>query len=170
MFLQATQLIRATVSTLESGLFIGHVKRLIIHPDTGQVIACGIQPRGWLSQERFLTVNDILHIEAHALAIRDEDQLTTKEELVRVQDCLARKTPVLGQLAQTQAGKKLGRITDLLIEIETWLVVRYYLGGLFNERILTADRVHLMTPKAVIFLDDLANVTEPVQAETMAVS
>lgn len=170
MFLQASQLLHASVLILDSEERIGHIKRLIIQPDTGQLLAFGVQPASWFSREVFLSTQDVLHIEAHTVGIRGEDQLVPAQELIRVQESLERNIPVLGQAAITQAGKHLGRIDDLLVEIDTWMVMKYYIHHLLHEQILHADRVHLMTSKAIIFFDDLEGITEDARSESVAVS
>lgn len=153
MLLRASQLLQKFVLVEDLDGHVGTIERIIIDPQDGQVRAFGVKPPGLFVQEKYLSVIDILGLVREGFVIRDPDQITGLDELVRVADILKQKIPVLGQAAKTVGGQSLGRVEDLLIELDTWSVTKYYLRGLLDERIIAADQVHSMTRHAIIFLD-----------------
>ena len=61
--------------------------------------------------------------------------------------------PVMEVRAKTESGRSLGRISDLLIEAESGIIVRFYLKNLLSERIIPREYLVSITPKQIVFKD-----------------
>lgn len=168
MLVQASQLMGRMIGAMDIQATIGTTKRLIIDPATGQIIALGVQPNGWFRPEQFLVTRDIIDLEPGVIVIKQEDDLLPLTDLVRVADVVKQKLPILNQKARTESGQSLGVVDDLLIELESWRIAKYYLKRLMNERIIPASDVHSITRQAVIFFDRI-NEGEPLAPQVEAI-
>lgn len=153
MYLQASQIIGRFVLIEDADEHAGAIDRIIIDPADGLVRALGVRPPGLFTKEAYLATTDIMTVVREGVVIRDAEQVTDLDELIRVQEILKQKTPIIGQPAKTVGGQQLGRVDDLLVDLDLWMVTKYYLRALLDERILPADQVHSITKQAVIFLD-----------------
>lgn len=165
MYIQASQLIGHALVALESRQVIGRVERPIFDPTKGQLVALTIRSRGWFGKKQLLAASDILGVEPGFVLTRKLDDLVEPKELIRVQDIIKAKMPILGQQAVTESGQSLGQITDVLLDTDAWLIIKYYLHQLLSERILLAEDVQAITKKAVVFFDRV-NGPLPADAET----
>ncbi len=169
MFLQASQIIGRLILLQDEDGHLGTVERLVIDPADGRVRALGVRPTSWFAKEQFVSTNEIVGVEKEGFVIRDETQLTGLDELVRVAEILKQKIPIIGQPARTVSGQSLGTIDDVLIDINLWVVAKYYLRTLLDERILPSDQVESITKEAIIFLDQTmeptATAIQPTTAE-----
>ena len=60
---------------------------------------------------------------------------------------------VVGVTAKTQSGDTIGRVSDLIFDVDSGLIVRFYLCHLFREWIIPCEYLVAITPKALIFKD-----------------
>lgn len=83
---------------------------------------------------------------------------------------IARATgPVMGVVAKTEAGHRLGRISDLYLETESGLIVRFYVRNFLQDRLIPRQFLVAITPKEIIFKDVVETpVFDTVAAEAAA--
>lgn len=60
---------------------------------------------------------------------------------------------VMGVTAKTESGKKIGRISDLLIDADTGLIIRFAIRSLFQERIIPRRFLVSVNPREIVFQD-----------------
>ena len=142
MFIQASQLQHHHLVALESRTVIGKIVGLIFDPTNGRLLALAIHPKGWLVKKQLLVASDILGVEPGFVLTRQADDMVRPDELVRVQEVIKAKIPILGQPALTESGQKLGQVTDVLLDTDAWLITKYYLRNLLTERILINEDIH----------------------------
>jgi len=165
MLLLSSQIINLPVGSLESQSKVGVIRSIVFDPQNGKVLAFLVQTGGLLSANRALSTIDVAEIDKQGLVIKSQEELVPIEEIIRLKDVLKRKIPILGQVAKTESGRGLGRISDVLIDCQTMAIVKYYLKGLFvGERILPAENVVEIKKEGVIFQEDI----EPSAAEVTA--
>lgn len=161
MYTQASQLVGRPIVAAEEQLLLATIDRLVIEPTTGKVAAFVVHQGGWLGSKRILVTSDILALSNNTITVRDDAVLVEASEVVRVKELLANNIPVLGQVAQTRSGKNLGKVADLLLDSTSWLITKYYLRSLVRDRILPVELIFEITPRAVIFSDQVDEPQEP---------
>ena len=80
------------------------------------------------------------------------ERLDKASELIKIQQ---RAGLVLGLPAFTESRKALGKVQDLYLDVATGQIIRYYLRSLLQEQIIPEDLVSALTPKAVVFKDEV---------------
>lgn len=168
MLIQATILKNLPVASIEDQAKIGHVDGLIIDPKNGKIEALQVKPNLLFSKNKILSTIDIVETDSNGLVTKNQENLVVPEEIIRVREILTKKIPVLGQIAVTESGNKLGHINDLLIDSESWMILKYYVKSAWEDRILAADKIVKITEKAVIFTDDVIEKTPVVEPEGAA--
>ena len=170
MFIQASQMIGHRLVALETRQLIGKIERPVFDTTHGRLLALLVRSHGWFGKKKVLAATDIIGVEPGFVLTRKAIDLVEVKEIVRIEELIKAKMPILGQHAITESGQKLGDVTDVLVDTEAWLISKYYLRNLLMERIFLAEDVQSITKKGVIFFD---RVTGPravsSQAETAAV-
>ncbi len=135
---------------------------------------------GWYCQDRFsknvlvLLSQDIRDVIKQGLVINDHDNLTEPHELVRLKDVLDLEFELIGKPVVTVNKKRMGKVSDYSVEIETFYIQKVYLtqsimrslsgGSLGVER----DQIVEITQKKITIQDPLKPVK--VQAQTAPVA
>lgn len=153
MFIQASQLLGKPIELAEEPGEFGQVRDIVVDPNNGRILALAVHPPGWFARMRYLATQDILDFDDQGIIINDPESVADRHELIRVEQALASHIKILGQAAVTESGRSLGTIDDVLVDLEAWLIAKYYIKHLMSERILPAEDVHSITPKAVVFFD-----------------
>lgn len=166
MLIQASNLIKLPVAAIDAQSKIGEVARIIINPENGEVLGFLVTiDEGWLGKKyKVLSANDVIAVEKTGIVTKNADNLVEPDEIVRAKKILDKKIYVIGQRAMTKSQKNLGRVEDLLLNSETLEVLKYYIHGIFQEKIIPASKIAEITAKAVIFSDDVieeAPLAEP---------
>lgn len=133
---------------------VASVSGMLIHPDQAKIEGFFVRVPGFLhSQELFLSVMDILHWGAR-VRVRSVEVLAPLDELVRVQDLVEQKRPVLGQKIVTENGTSLGTCRD--VQFDT---ISFYTEYLFPRRLgrwgtaIPVMSIVIIKPEAIIVRD-----------------
>lgn len=168
MLIQATTILNLSVAATDTQSKIGDIEKIIINPENGEVLAFVVKPLGFFKKNKILSREDILDIDKNGIVVKSEENLIDAKEIVKVKEIIDKKTFILGQKAITESKKSLGKISDLLIDTNTLTVNKYYTQGFLAERIFPADKVVKITPQAVVFSDDVINITPSIETENAA--
>jgi uncharacterized protein YrrD len=103
---------------VSNGTKLGVVDRLIISPDTGQLVGLVAKSGGLFDgKQRIVDNGDIRSIGADAVTIRNGDSVVPEEEAPQqIQDVLHDVRQFLGTRVVTQDGTSLGKIDDVAID------------------------------------------------------
>ena len=102
---------------------------------------------------------------ADLVVLSKNPSLVDPEEIIRLQEVLAKEIDLLGLPAETASGKSLGVVENFLVDSETQAVVKYYLRDLLGQsRVMDAGKV-IRIDKTIVFADDESEVKSGV-AET----
>lgn len=150
MVLEVSQLLGASIR-LTNGKKISTVDRVII--DGREVKVAGFQTsqRAVLTKFGSLDFDETLSVERGEVVV---DSASSIQKDLKPFDQLKKQFGmVLGVTAKTESGRKIGKITDLVIEENTGLIVRFYIGNFLHERIIPRQFLVSITPKQVVFKD-----------------
>lgn len=164
MLIQISRLIGLPIVSSETGSKAAVLQLPLIDPADGQLLAWQTKASGFFGKTKFLSNNDIIEYGKEAALISSAESLVEQGEIIRIQKILRERVKILGATAYTESGKILGRIHDLLINLELGRVVKFYIKGLFKDKIIPSDRVIKIENKGVIFQEDIETVPEGVGA------
>jgi sporulation protein YlmC with PRC-barrel domain len=158
MYVLASQLSSLPVVSLQSGETVATVLRPLIDAGRLDVLAyhCLI-PRQ--EQSLILLVRDIREHAVDCLIIDSEEELTQAEDLVRLSAALEQDFSPLGKSAVTDLGRRVGRIEDYTINLDTNQVQKLYVKqSIFQSwhgSSLIVDRSQIVdvTPRQIIVRD-----------------
>jgi uncharacterized protein YrrD len=129
LLLRAKSLVGLPVVTINSGEDVAETRDVIYAPDQGHILGFTLNKRGRLAG-RMKTVLEFTRVHAvgrDAVMIRDASALDGGEgEAVAAQ---AKGRNVLGNEVLTDAGKRLGVVVDLVVEMNRAEVIGYELEG-----------------------------------------
>jgi uncharacterized protein YrrD len=163
MLILATDLLRLPVASADTNSRVGTVNTLLIDTDKSLVIGFLISI-GFLSQPKYLAIEDIRSIDHEAMVIQSLQKLIEPKEVIRARKVLDEGIKLVGQVVKTESGKRLGKVSDLLINTETGEITKYYVGGWLADRIVPAEKIVKITKQAVIVEDEGPVKAEPVAA------
>jgi len=166
MMIEARKLIGLPVAAEDSLSRIGAISQIVIEPENGQVLGF-LVATGLFAPPKTLSIMDIKFWDQNGLVTEYEENLVPIEEIIRIKNIVQEKINLLEMSGETESGKSLGNIEDLLIDTENTCVVKYYLRDLLGKaRIFTADKV-IKIDKKIIFADDEGEkVSEALETQT----
>jgi len=150
MVLEVSQLLGASIR-LTNDKKLATVDRVIFDGGRAQIAGFQTSQRAVLTKFGRLDFVDTLAVERGEIIIDSEKSI--QKDLKPFDQLRRHYGSVLGVTAKTESGRKIGKITDLVIDADTGLIVRFYLGQFLHERIIPRQFLVSITPKQIVFKD-----------------
>jgi sporulation protein YlmC with PRC-barrel domain len=158
MYVLASQLSSLPVVSLQTGETVAAVQRPLINAGNLNILAyyC-LTPRQ--DQPLVLLVQDIREHAVDCLIIDSDEELTEASELVRLQAVLEQNFSPLGKTAVTDLGRRMGRVEDYTINLDTDRIQKLYIKqSIFRSwqgSSLIVDRTQIVdiTPRQIVIRD-----------------
>lgn len=168
MMVEAKKIIGLPVAAIEEESKVGEILQLLIDPKNGALLGFLVHTGGFFSGPKALSIVDVRDWDPNGLVIISVNHIVPVEDIVRLKELVENKTIILSMKAQTESGKSLGAIDNLLIDTETNTVVKYYVKNILtaDERVFPSSCV-VKIDKAVIFQDDVGGIPTGVQSATI---
>lgn len=164
MLILVSQLAGRPVIGFDDAEPLGVLRDPIIDPSNGKVVGYFVG-YGFMSMKQCaLLAEDIVGYDEARVIIQGQKSLQPLEEVPQLRKIANKKIPVLDAKVITESGKQLGRANDLLIDTDLHMVVRYYVHGLMNDRIIAAEQVNRIEKHGII-VDDTAPAAPAAAAE-----
>ena len=162
-----SQLVGRSVITLDEAEPLGVLRDPIIDPANGKVVGyfIGHGPLFW--QQDILASDDIAGYDETRVVVHRNDVIRVAKEEPKIREILDHKIAVLGANVLTESGQHLGRANDLLLDTELSMVIKYYVHGLMQDRIISAEHVIAIDKRGII-VDDVATNAAVAAAEPVA--
>jgi len=169
MFIEAKKIIGLPVASVEEESKVGEILQLVIDPQNGTLLGFLVKTNGFFDTVKALSVIDVRDWDPQGLVITSVDNIVALDEIIRIKEIFDQKIIILGFKAQTESGKSLGSIDNLLIDTENLVVAKYYVKNILtgDERVFLANSVVKIENKTVIFQDDEKSL--PVGAQSAVV-
>ena len=168
MLIQASSILNMPVGAIDLQSKIGTTKKIVVNHEDGNVLALVVSTGGLFSKEKILSTKDILDFDKNGIVTKSEENLLDIDEISRVKKILEENITVIGQNAFTKSKKKLGKINDLLIDLGSFFVLKYYIHGFFEDKILPSDKVVKITKEGVFFSNDVIEKSSLPEVESAA--
>lgn len=140
MLIELSKIVNSPVGALDQGKKVGTVKRVIINPDEGKVIALAIQT-GLLREMKVASFIDVVEIDNNGVVISSPEQLLDLDDIIRVKELLRVRFDILGLKVVDQRGKFLGFVSDAVIDSQTGNLCRIYVGFLWRNYIFIKKQI-----------------------------
>lgn len=164
MLILISQLIGRPVITFDAAESIGILRDPIIDPANGKLVGFFFGQGLFFLKQTAITTDDIVGYDESRVVVQNEHISLDLNDEPRLKAIVKQKIAVFGAEVLTESGKKLGRANDLLINTELNMVMRYYVHGLMNDRIIPAEHVIEISKRGII-VDDASPTTSSVTAE-----
>lgn len=150
--------------SLRTGQPVATTTRAIINPDNLKI-------EGFYCTDRFdkstlvLLYQDIRDVLVQGIVINDHDVLSEPGDLVRLKKIMDIDFDAMGKSVVTTSGKRLGKVSDYAVEVETMYMQKLYVsrnilkdfaGGSLG---ISRDQVQEITDKKIIVSDPLDGAT-----------
>lgn len=150
MLIELSKIVNAPVGALDRGEKVGTVKRVIVSPDQGKLIAVLIATSGFPKQAKVISFIDIIEIDRGGVVISSSEQLLDQDEIVRVDELIKKKFNILRLKAVNREEKFLGFISDVIVDSQSGGIMRVYVDFLWRNFVFTKeDIVRIELNKAV---------------------
>ncbi len=169
MLIQATNLNNNAIRSLEDRNLAGRIRNIIIDPDNGQIIAF-VLSQFW-GEPRVISPKDVVGFSPGMIVIRNNEVILSLKDIVRAQKVWDNKIHLINSKCKTESGKILGNIDDFLIDLETMIVVKYYVSGnnilspLAPNRIILASKTIKITKGLVIVQNEEEQMSQKEMAK-----
>jgi sporulation protein YlmC with PRC-barrel domain len=134
------------------------IKAPLINPDQLEIMAylCTTAPK---EQTLVLLVRDIREHALDCLIVDSEEELTEPGDLIRLSPLLEQSFTPLGKLAVTDMGRRMGRVENYTINLDTNMVQKLYVRqpiwrSWFGSSLIV-DRAQVIdvTPRQIVIRD-----------------
>lgn len=153
MLIDASKLLHCPVMSLHVGGQIAEVVDLIVDPNNLKLIACqvdGVAPAE--SGDNILRVEDIREFSRLGMIVDSADDFAGEDDIIQVQKVRKLNFSLLNLHVETVKKSKLGKVSDYIINTETWQVHQLVV----HRPILKA----LIDPELIIPCSDIIEVTD----------
>jgi len=150
MVVELSQISNASIR-LTNGQKLATVDRVIFDGEKAQIVGFQTAQRAVITRFSRLDFDQTLSVGRGEVVI--DDQKNLQRDLKLFDQLRHQYGHVIGVAAKTEAGQSIGKITDLLIDGETGLIVRFYLNHYLRERIIPRQFLVSITPRQIIFKD-----------------
>jgi sporulation protein YlmC with PRC-barrel domain len=158
MYALASQLQSLPVISLQTGETVAVIKEPLINPDD-LVIMAYICTTARREQTLVLLVRDIREHALDCLIIDSEEELAEPGDLVRLGPLLKQSFTPLGKLAVTDMGRRMGRVENYTVNLDTDKVQKLYIRqplwrSWFGSSLII-DRAQIIdvTPRQIVIRD-----------------
>ncbi len=144
LLVRATSLVKLPVVTTSTGEALAEIRDVIYVPEVGKIVGFTLNKRGFLSGrlKQVLGAPQIHAIGRDAVMVSDASVLDAPDGDDEAQ--AARGRNVIGNSVLTDAGKRLGTVRDLVVELNDNEVVGYELDG--DSGLQRAEGAPLLLP------------------------
>ncbi len=156
MLIEANNLIGLPIGAIEENQYLGKVRDILVERKNGTVMGL-IVGHGvpFFENKLFLADMDILDIDKNGVTTRTQENLIDPQEILRAKKNIEEKFNLVNLPANTKNGKYLGKISNYVIDTVTMQIIKYYVHGLFEDKIISNNQVIKISKKEIIFENDL---------------
>ncbi len=136
------------ILSIHAGQPIANVSSLLIKAQNLSIAGFYCQQTGG-EPPTILQPTDIREINKNGLIINHEEDFSAPEDLLRLQDVVEMNFQLLGKPVITESKKKLGKVTNFVIDETSWKIVKLHVTrpawkAVFNSALII-DRIHIVS-------------------------
>ncbi|MCL1790950.1 MAG: PRC-barrel domain-containing protein [Peptococcaceae bacterium] len=117
------------IFSLQEGQRIGHVRSLVINPNSKSVAALVVDPKGFFQDQRIIPFNRVSSIGEDAITVASGNQAEKAASLPNIMGLIKERTMVIGLRVVTDSGKTLGLVEEFYVDPETGNIMELEVSG-----------------------------------------
>lgn len=154
MFILYSTIVGLPVYVRSTGSKQASIKDVVFDAETGRMVGLLVDGGFIFKHENVIAPVDVVKYLSDAVVIETPEAIVPVEEIVRVKNALETGPRLVNLKAETAAGKNIGKVTDILIDITADKIAKFYIHSMIKNRILPISRVVRITKKSIIFDED----------------
>ena len=155
MLIELTKLEKLQVGAMDEGTAVGTLKRVVVNPEDLKVIGFTVKIGAVFPKIKAVSFFDVVDIDINGLAINSRESLSDAKEIVRLNELMKKKYSIVGQPVRSKSGKKLGRVTDALVETTTGDILRIYTKYFISNYVFERSQIDKVTLREVIIKESV---------------
>jgi len=157
MLIHAKKIIGLPILEGISGTKVSVVKNIIVDPENGKVLALLVSKIFPWQKNKVVSFKDIAEIFADGVLIKNHDSIVEAKEVFKINDVLKKRIFLIGSLALTQHGQKIGILEDFLFDTLFQNILTLTVKKKFSaeKRIIGAERILSILPKKLVIRDTI---------------
>ena len=153
MLFSSASLISCPVLSLHVGGQIATVSELIIDPNNLKLIACRVEgPLVGREHGEILPMDSVREFSRVGMIIDSADEFVEPDEIIRIHDVLELHFALKGLKVVTKKGTRLGKVTDYVLNPETWDVQQIIVQRPIMKALMDPELT--ITRSQVVSIDD----------------
>lgn len=164
MLVLISHLLNQSVIAFDAAEVIGVLKDPIIDPTNGKVAGYFLGHGLFFLKQSIISVEDIVGYDENRIVVQSGEAIRNSNDEPKIRQILQKKISVFTAKVYTESGRYLGQANDLLLDTELSMIVKYYVHGLMQDRIISAEHV-ISIEKRGIIVEDKTSVSAAVGVE-----
>lgn len=142
MYITYSKVVGLNIYDLKSRTCLGKVEDIVIDNDNLKVIALILRKQSFWDKKIFAVVeSDILEISKLGVVVNDENAIADLDELIRIKSKVSDGYLGVEQRVQSENGKNLGTVFDLLFDSKSFEITKLYTKNIFDEKIFSCKSI-----------------------------
>jgi uncharacterized protein YrrD len=156
-----SEVLGSKVVDFESGQTIGEITNWIVDPDTKKISSFVVKRPGLLSAASALTTIDVIEYGPNLVVVRNQHAIVPPHEVAGLPKLMKAGHRVIGGSAQTQSGRVLGVVENVLFETNDSTIQKVYVRPRiidmvkYPDLVISADKIIRIEPRRMIFSDEV---------------
>jgi uncharacterized protein YrrD len=141
---------------------LGRVADLVVNPVNGEVLALHTHP----SRKLLVPTVDVLRVSNGEVWLENPEAITRPDEIVRIAEVIAKKTPIVGNKVFTVSRAFLGEVLDFEFETNGWALTQLSVGKKIlgiptDKKLINVNQIIRIAPREITVRD----LTVPIKAK-----
>jgi uncharacterized protein YrrD len=139
------------ILTLQEGERLGQVRSLIVDPSTIQIVALVLGKRTPGGEVQVVATANIHTVGQTAITVESRSSMVPLSRIPRFQELSEAKTHVRNKMVVTESGTELGRVSEMIVNPETFQIEAILLKKLLGEgQRIGAEQIRTIGPDAIM--------------------
>ena len=166
-----SEVLGSKVVEFDGNTTIGEIINWVVDPNTRRVVSFVIKQGGLLSAPSALTTIDIVEYGPGIVVVRNQASVVPPHEVAGLPKLLKAGHRIIGGSAQTQSGRILGTVENVLFETTDSTIQKIYVKPRiidmvrYPDLVIPADQIVSIEPRRTIFTDEAGRPTSQTSAQ-----
>jgi uncharacterized protein YrrD len=134
--LKSRQFKSLSVVSLDEGREIGHIRSLVINPQTSEVAAIIVQRRGLFGEQKVIPYSRVVSVGNNALTVQKAANAERLTSLPQILGLIKEDVRLKGVRVISEGGAALGYVEEFYVDTETGKITAFEVGGTPGEGFL----------------------------------
>jgi uncharacterized protein YrrD len=134
--LKSRQFKSLSVISLDEGREIGHIRDLVINPQTSEVAAIIVQRRGLFGEQKVIPYSRVVSVGNNALTVQKMANAERLTSLPQIMGLVKEEARLRGVRVISEGGAAFGRVDEFYVDAATGKIIAFEVSGAPGDGIL----------------------------------